>query len=67
MATFQEIVDHFGGTHQALADALGIVREAVTMWGGEIPEAQAYKIQVLSKGKFKVSDMPVRYRKRRSA
>lgn len=58
-------MDHFGGTHEALAAQLGVVREAVTMWGGVIPESHAYKIQVLSKGKFKVAEMPVKYRKRR--
>lgn len=65
MATFQDIVDHFGGTHESLAKELGLTREAVTMWRGEIPEAYAYQIQVLSQDKFTVEDMPVRYRKRK--
>lgn len=60
---FQTIIDHFGGTHQALAEALGVTREAVTMWGGKIPELQAYKIQSLSEGKFTVANMPIKYRK----
>ena len=62
MVTFAEIVEHFGGTHEALAKRLGISREAVTMWGGEIPESRAFQIQVLSDGRFKVDDMPVRGR-----
>lgn len=62
---FQDVLDHFGGTHQTLADKLGLQsREAVTMWGGKIPESQAYKIEVLSGGKFKVADMPVKYRRK---
>ena len=60
MATFEDVVEHFGGTHQSLADALGISREAVTMWGGAIPESRAFQIEVLSEGKFKATELPVR-------
>ena len=59
MVTFEQIVDHFGGTHQSLADALGISREAVTMWGGRIPESRAYQIQVISGGRFQAKDLPI--------
>ena len=62
MATFQDVLDHFGGTHQSLADALGITREAVTMWNGEIPPQRAFQIEVVSKGKFKAAELPVRQR-----
>lgn len=60
MTTFDEVLDHFGGTHEALANALGITREAVTMWKGEIPEARAFQIEVLSAGKFKADELPVK-------
>lgn len=60
MSTFEDVVAHFGGTHEALAEALGITREAVTMWKGEIPESRAFQIEVLSRGKFKAADLPVK-------
>lgn len=60
MVTFEQVLEHFGGTHEALANALGITREAVSMWKGEIPEARAFQIEVLSGGKFKAADLPVR-------
>ena len=67
-ATLEQIIEWAGGTHQALADRLGLKSgQAVTMWNGVIPESQAYKIQVISNGKFKVADMPVKYRKNRAA
>ena len=62
MVTFNEILEHFGGTHESLAKALGCSRAAVTMWGEEIPESRAYQIQVLSDGKFKAEDMPIKGR-----
>lgn len=67
MVTFDEILEHFGGTHQTLADALGCSREAVTMWKGQIPETRAYQIAVLSHGKFSVDRMPVRWSNREAA
>lgn len=61
MVTFEQVLDHFGGSHESLAKALGLKsRTAVTMWGGKIPKLRAYQIQVLSKGKFKVADLPIR-------
>lgn len=57
MVTFEDVLQHFGGTHKALADALGISREAVTMWAGQIPESRAFQIEVLSGGKFKAADL----------
>ena len=63
MATFKEILDHFGGTHQSLADALGISREAVSMWDEEIPEGRAWQIESLSGGKFRFADIPVKGRR----
>ena len=60
MVTFKQVLDHFGGTHESLAKALGITREAVTMWKGEIPESRAFQIEVLSEGRFKADELPVR-------
>ena len=60
MLTFDQVLNHFGGTHQALADALGISRTAVTMWRGEIPEHRAYQIEVVSGGKLKAAKLPVK-------
>ncbi len=60
MTTFDDVLKYFGGTHESLADALGITREAVTMWKGEIPEGRAYQIEVVSGGRFKADELPVK-------
>lgn len=49
-----DVAAHFGGKKK-LAEALGIQPSAVSMWGEEVPEARQYQIQVITKGKFKVS------------
>lgn len=65
MATLKEVLSHFGGTHEALADALGIERTAVTMWRGRIPKLRAYQIESLSQGKFKADDLLKRRNKQK--
>ena len=60
MTTFDDVLKYFGGTHESLADALGITRVAVTMWKGEIPEGRAYQIEVVSGGRFKADELPVK-------
>lgn len=60
MLTFQQVLDHFGGTHAALAKALNISRTAVTMWGGEIPPLRATQIEVVSGGLLKAADLPIK-------
>lgn len=62
MVTFEDVLKHFGGTHESLAAALGISREAVTMWRGLIPDTRAYQIEVLSGGRFKASELPTKSR-----
>ena len=57
MRTYEDVLKHFGGTHQSLADALGITREAVTMWRGKIPKNRAYQIEVLTGGRFKAKNL----------
>ena len=52
--TTQEAIQFFGSKAQ-VADALGCSRAAVTMWGEEPPRARQWQIQVLTKGKLKVS------------
>ena len=60
MLTFQDVLNHFGGTHEDLAKALNITRTAVTMWAGEIPEHRAYQIEVITRGKLRFRDLPVK-------
>lgn len=57
MATLKDVIEHFGGTHESLAAALGCERTAVTMWRGTIPKLRAYQIESLSGGKFKAADL----------
>lgn len=47
----QEAIDHFG-TPAALAEALGITREAIYQWGDEVPEARQYQLHLLTGGKL---------------
>ena len=60
---FEDVVQHFGGTHESLARALGLGREAVSMWRGEIPILRAYQNEVLSGGRFKASELPTKGRR----
>jgi len=58
--TKQEAIDHFGGAKDGgvrkLADALGISVQAVYDWPDEaIPIGRQYQLQVLTKGRLKVS------------
>lgn len=60
MLSFDQVLAHFGGTHESLADALGIGRTAVTMWRGQIPELRAMQIEVITKGKLRAKDLPIK-------
>ncbi len=49
--TKDDAVRHYG-TVLALANALGISRQAIYMWGASVPEKHQYKLQVLTGGKL---------------
>ena len=46
----------FFGSKKKLADVLLINPSAVTQWGEFVPESRQYQLQVLTKGKLKVSE-----------
>lgn len=52
--TTDEVVKFFG-SKAAIARALGCQASTVTMWGCEPPKSRQWQLQVLSKGKLKVS------------
>lgn len=49
-----DVVEHFGGVRQA-AEALGISTQAIYGWGEEVPAMRQPHIQVVTKGKLKMS------------
>jgi hypothetical protein len=48
------VLAHFDNDTYAVADALGITRQAVEQWGEVIPEGAAYKLQVITAGHLRV-------------
>lgn len=48
-----DAIGHFG-SGQAVAEALGITKGAVSQWGDVVPEGSAYKLQVITGGKLRV-------------
>lgn len=48
------VVEHFGGVRQA-AEALGISTQAIYSWGEDVPAMRQPHIQILTKGKLKMS------------
>lgn len=50
-----DAIKHFGGIVQ-LAEVLGIRPQAISQWSENIPLGRAYQLQILTKGKLKVSD-----------
>lgn len=53
-----KILKHFGGSHEAMAEALGVTRAAVTQWLlGKIPSYRTLQIELLTNGKFKATDI----------
>jgi transcriptional repressor of cell division inhibition gene dicB len=61
MHQFSDVIKHFGGI-SGLAAALECTTQAISQWDELIPEQRAYQIEVLSKGKFKASRLPVKKR-----
>lgn len=59
MHSFEEVLRHFEGI-SGLARTLGVTTQAISQWKGEIPENRAYQIEVLSKGHFKATRLPIR-------
>lgn len=51
----KDAVDFFGGSKTELANALGVDRSAITLWGDEVPQLRQYQIEVLTNGKLKAS------------
>lgn len=51
----QEVIDYFGNA-KVLADKLGIWPQAVYQWPDPLPKSVQYKIEVISKGRFKVEE-----------
>lgn len=64
----KDVVKHFGD-QAAVAEALGVSKQAVSAWKDIVPEAAAYRIQGITNGALKVD--PVLYlrlkRKRETA
>lgn len=62
MSLYEEVVEHFGGTQNALAKALGLkTHSGISQWNGVIPKSRAFQIEVLSDGKFKASQIVREY------
>lgn len=55
----QEVVEHFGSKSN-LARALGVSRASISEWVEDIPEGRCYQIQVLTGGKIKAHELPIR-------
>jgi hypothetical protein len=51
--TYDEALEHFGGTQEKLAAALGITQPTVSVWKGVLPDAYQYQIEVITGGKLR--------------
>ena len=54
----KDAVDYFGGSKTELANALGVDRSAITLWGEDVPRLRQYQIEILTKGALK-ADRPL--------
>jgi len=61
MHQLSDVIKHFGGI-SGLAAALECTTQAISQWDELIPEQRAYQIEVITKGKFKASQLPVKKR-----
>lgn len=55
-ANLDQVINHMGSV-LALANALGIERQAIYQWKGKVPPRRAYEIERVTKGKFKADDL----------
>lgn len=49
--TYEEVLEHFG-TQVRIAAALGITQPTVSAWGGAVPDAYQYQIEVITGGRL---------------
>jgi transposase-like protein len=49
-----DVINHFGRSVSATAQAFGITRSAVYQWGELVPERIAWKAQILTGGVLRV-------------
>lgn len=52
--TYEEALNHFGGTQVKLAAALGIRQPAVSAWKGKVPAPYQFQIEVMTDRKLRV-------------
>ena len=50
------VTAHFGSKAK-VARALNLTRGSITHWGVKVPEIYTYKLQYITKGKLKVSEL----------
>lgn len=59
-SVMQQVIEHFGGTQKAAADAIGVAQPTVHAWvsGAKgVSALKAMKIEKLSGGKFKAESL----------
>ena len=57
-----DAVQHFG-SRQAVADTLGISRQAVYAWGQYVARGAAYRLQVMTGGRLVVDETKYKRKK----
>lgn len=60
----RDVKRHFGSL-EAIAQALGITKSAVSQWPERVPQGAAYKLQFITSGKLRVN--PALYERKRRA
>ena len=55
--TWRQVVRYFNGV-PAMADRLGIKRQAIYQWKGKIPILRAHEIEKMTGGELKFEDLP---------
>lgn len=49
----KEAIEHYGSVTK-LAQALGVSRQCIYLWDEFVPDLQAYKLYVLTKGQLRI-------------